>query len=222
MQLQELKKWVDVIAYIELRFDLWLEPYIDYIQQVKNVIDERNSCIKIIATIRTLTEGGMFQETDSIYEDKLNFFSHQAEIDIIDLEYRPKSLDIKKLEFLIRTSGKKVILSKHDFLRTWDAEEIKFFFKQTQKFSYDFLKLAFMVQKPADALLILQMSLYFQQYYNRQFIFIGMGELGKITRLFADTFGSKFTFAALNAAGSAPGQYQIEELLVLRNNYEGV
>ena len=55
-----------------------------------------------------------------------------------------------------------------------------------------------------------------EEHTEKPVISMAMGNLGSISRIAGENFGSAVTFAAIGAA-SAPGQFPIEELRMMMN-----
>jgi 3-dehydroquinate dehydratase-1 len=99
----------------------------------------------------------------------------------------------------------RVIISYHHFQGTPSSEILQQIKEQCYADGADLAKIACLVQFPQDNAKIL--SLYAEVPPGKQLLAIGMGAMGKITRLAAPWLGAPFTFAALSADNlTAPGQ----------------
>lgn len=112
--------------------------------------------------------------------------------------------DIFKSEILkaARKHGCRVITSYHDFVKTPVMRELEQILNWCLESSPDIAKIACQVNSIEDNARLL--SVY---SLNKNVISIGMGELGKITRIAAPLLGAPFTYAAIDTSRkTAPGQ----------------
>lgn len=78
------------------------------------------------------------------------------------------------------------------------------------------VKFAGMPQKRSDVLRLMSETLRFSEDHpDVTVVTMAMGQLGKMTRLAGDSFGSAWSFAAVSGA-SAPGQMSLESMLQYR------
>lgn len=78
------------------------------------------------------------------------------------------------------------------------------------------VKFAGMPQTKADVLRLMSETQAFKDCFPQQtLVTMAMGELGKMTRLAGDSFGSSWTFASVDAS-SAPGQFSLKEMLQVK------
>lgn len=180
----------------------------------------------LIFTFRTLEEGGG-QHIESAYYFELNrYMVHTGLVDIIDLEFaRLVEAETDVLQFA-KQKNVKVLLSNHDFSKTPSQEELLETIYDMRYLGADICKIAVMPNSMEEVLTILSSSNKIQNERSEiPFIIIGMGEIGRLTRLSGELFGSVLTFAATGKGQSAPGQMDIPELRkgldVLGNRLEG-
>jgi 3-dehydroquinate dehydratase-1 len=106
----------------------------------------------------------------------------------------------------------KVIVSFHDFEKTPSSSELEDIVEQCFEQGADIAKVACMIHSKQDISRIL--SLYDR---DNNIVAIGMGELGKITRIAAPFLGAPFTYASLNSGKeTAKGQltkHMMEKIL---------
>ena len=171
---------------------------------LKLVTDQ--SPLPLLATIRTVAEGGLVDLSDGQYTDFLAILATFA--DAIDLEIcHPGAIDIVEE---IHEAGSIAVASHHDFTRTPLTVDIDRVFASMAKAGADVLKIAYMTHRPEDALRIMDAQLRASRTYALPVIGIGMGEFGAITRICGHTFASAATFASASSS-SAPGQLSVEE-----------
>ena len=81
----------------------------------------------------------------------------------------------------------------------------------------DILKMAVMPAEFDDVASLMQVTNeVVEEYTEKPVISMAMGNLGSISRIAGENFGSSVTFATIGAA-SAPGQFPIEELRMMMN-----
>lgn len=194
------------IDIIEFRVDLLNNRNIDYIIQHLRKIKEKG--LKTILTIRAKWEGGGCEIDD---KERLNIFEKSINlVDFIDIEL--SSIDIREdVINLGRKYGTQIIISYHDFEKTPSDEVIQKIIDDTFSLGGDISKLAFKVNNENDVGRILSIS-YKNKSLGRKLIAIGMGELGKITRVAGYFFGSMITYTYIGKS-VAPGQIEINKLL---------
>jgi 3-dehydroquinate dehydratase-1 len=127
----------------------------------------------------------------------------------IDLELES---DDKFLREMAETAGRnecEVICSHHDFKSTPPSGKLKELLEGCYGKGASVAKIATWINNKED--LIALLSLY--SYPGRKII-LGMGEMGRISRVLAPYLGSEFTFAAPSAGEeTAPGQLAAEDLM---------
>ncbi len=102
-----------------------------------------------------------------------------------------------------------IIISYHNFEFTPLETELKNILSECFELGADVAKIATMVNDISDNARLL--SLY---NLKKRMVILGMGELGKITRIASLFLGAEFTFASFDdKRSSAPGQIPYENLL---------
>ncbi len=167
-----------------------------------------------IITVRPKWEGGNFEGDDS-YRLKILKWAIKNNVKYIDVELREgKNKDLVEYRDDVK-SKTKIIISHHDFEKTPPKDELYNIVEEELKIG-DIGKFATMVNKKEDILNILNTTLK----YSNRVIGIGMGGLGKITRIIGLDFGSVLTFASLGKS-SAPGQIDTIRLKEIRKLING-
>jgi 3-dehydroquinate dehydratase-1 len=101
-----------------------------------------------------------------------------------------------------------VIISYHNFTSTPTRDQLKIIANQSFDMGAHVAKIACMVQKPEDNAALL--SVYES---GKRIVSVGMGEMGKISRIAAPFMGAEFTFAsATDEFATAPGQISYTKL----------
>ncbi len=101
-----------------------------------------------------------------------------------------------------------VIISYHNFEFTPPREQLKIIASQSFDMGANVAKIACMVNRPEDNAALL--SVY---ELGKRIVSVGMGEIGKISRIAAPFLGAEFTFAsASDEFATAPGQLSYTKL----------
>jgi len=138
------------------------------------------------------------------------------------IEYGAKYVDIeiesdenyrKELIKIAKENNCNVIISYHNFKCTPLLDDLKEILFNCYKLGADVAKIATMVNESVDNARLL--SLY---EFKKRMVILGMGDLGKITRIASLFLGAEFTFASLDEEkSSAPGQISIENFKRILN-----
>lgn len=181
------------------------------VKEVLALLRDELPTYPIIFTFRTKAEGG---ERDICYENYAMLLKDIActkKIDFIDVEIF-KEANIRPLIREIQGEGIKVIGSNHNFVKTPEKEEIIRRLCYMQEVGVDIPKMAVMPQSQEDVGVLLEatkeMSL---RYAKCPIVTMSMGNLGIVSRIEGERYGSAITFGTMGKA-SAPGQIPVEEL----------
>lgn len=187
----------------------------DFIETLKEIREELGE-IPLICTIRTVSEGGNAEITEEEYRTCILAAAESGYAEVMDVEV----FSVKNAEALIESihkTGAKVIASTHDFQKTDDSETLKKRFLSMDATGADILKMAVMPAEFDDVASLMQVTNEMvEEHTEKPVISMAMGNLGSISRIAGENFGSAVTFAAIGAA-SAPGQFPIEELRMMMN-----
>lgn len=147
----------------------------------------------------------------------------------MDLQYRKKiisslnnsrsylDLDVanqqEELSFVKSSNLKiKLITSYHNYKQTPQDEELGRIITSMKQYFPDILKVSTMTTIEDDGVRLLQLLLALKKG-SLKYIVLGMGEHGKITRIFGTLWGNEMIFAPKTLAEkSAPGQLTKDEL----------
>ena len=102
-------------------------------------------------------------------------------------------------------------MSNHDFQATPSVTEIVKRLTGMAELGADVPKIAVMPQSVDDVLALLTATNQARQMLTQPLITMSMGDLGKVSRVAGEVFGSCLSFATVGA-GSAPGQVALERL----------
>ncbi len=197
---------------VEWRVD-WYKECLDVkkITEVLASLKEELAQYPIIFTFRTKAEGG---ECEICYEDYAKLLRDIActkMADFVDVEVF-KDANIQLLIWEIQAQGIKVIGSNHDFAKTPEKEEIIRRLCYMQELGVDIPKIAVMPQSKEDVCTLLEATKEMAlQYAKQPIVTMSMGELGMVSRIEGELYGSSMTFGTIGKA-SAPGQIPDAEL----------
>ena len=168
--------------------------------------------VSLIAAFRTADEGGL-AISDKGYEELCRALIDSGSVDVLDVEAFHRSGCAGAVIEYARSRGVKTIASWHDFQSTPPQEEIerRLAFMQDE-LGADIAKAAVMPQSRADVLTLLAATESFTSTRaKRPVITMSMGELGIISRISGQAFGSAATFGCAGRP-SAPGQLEVKQL----------
>lgn len=198
--LEKTEKAQKVTDIIELR--------VDYIENLKP-----NDLLKIkekiykkaILTCRTKTEGGFFKGKE-VDRQKILEKAIKIGFDFVDIELRT----INK----IHTTNPKtqIIVSHHNFKETPQVEDLEKIMQKMRKSRADIYKIATMINDKEDNQTLFKLMA--RKKEKEKTVIIGMGELGKITRVLGLIYGNFLTFASLEEE-TAPGQISYSKMIEL-------
>jgi len=188
---------------VELRIDMFERTEPDYV--LSWVKRAKELGLSTILTIRSPQEGGKdVPNRERIFE----LVSPYA--DYTDVELSSQAL-IPYVRNLTKTSGKKLIISYHNFELTpanWILREV---FREGMRWGADIVKVAVKANSYEDTARLLCVA----RQEEGQKIIISMGKYGKISRVSGFIFGSVISYAYYRQA-TAEGQLSLEEMVKLR------
>ena len=127
---------------------------------------------------------------------------------MVDVEIESTKVFKDEIVAFARKHRTQVIVSYHNFESTPSKVMLDEIVKECYASGADIAKIATMVNSIQDNARLL--SLYDS---NNKLVILGMGQLGKITRITATLLGSVFTFAAIDEdSATAPGQVSFKKL----------
>lgn len=170
--------------------------------------------IPLLFTIRTKAEGGNRQVSTEDYVNYNLAAAKTGKVDIVDVEAFGDEAKKKALVTEIQALGVKVIASSHDFEKTDSREVLLERFKAMEESGADILKIAVMPDEFEDVAAIMQATKDMSQITDKPLISMAMGQIGSMSRISGENFGSCVTFGTVGAA-SAPGQFPIKELRMM-------
>ena len=184
----------------ELRMDLLITEQIQQHEYLKPLRFPK------ILTIRDPREGG--QESLSENE-RVNLFGELLpHVDYIDIELRNFSL-YADLIAAARTSAKQLIVSVHDFEKTPGVEQMERWADETESRSPDAIfKISVKLSRWEE---MVRLGNFLVNQSRSRVAAMGMGPLGKISRLLFARLGSELTYASCGEP-VVPGQWDFRTL----------
>jgi 3-dehydroquinate dehydratase-1 len=185
---------LDKVEMAEVRIDL--TEFND--DEIRKVFSQRK---KLIATCRP----GKIKDEDRIEILKTAIESGST---YVDIEYEAPVTHKNDLIAFAHRHQCDVIISYHNYDRTPELEELEEIVDNCYAQGADLAKIATHINVNRDNSKIL--SLY---KAPGRLVAIGMGDLGRISRIVAPFLGAEFTYASLNdREATAPGQISYERL----------
>lgn len=187
-------KTIEKVEMAEIRIDL--TEFND--EEIRKVFSLRK---KLIATCRP----GKIKDKDRALMLKAAIAAGST---YVDIEYEAPEAYKNHLIDFAHSHQCDVIISYHNYEKTPDLEELEQIVQDCYTQGADLAKVATHVNVNRDNSKIL--SLY---KAPGRLVAIGMGDLGRISRIVAPFLGAEFTYASLNESGAtAPGQISYEKL----------
>jgi 3-dehydroquinate dehydratase type I len=190
----------NIVEFIELRID-----YSNDSNGIDLSLIKKNTTQKIIFTCRRKDEGGKWNGGE---EERLHILQNAFNFGfLVDIELR--TLEEGKL-ILTPQMEKNTIISFHDFIKTPTHGELNKIIKRMDVFHPHIKKIATMIQVEEDIKKLY--SILIEKKDDEKFCIVGMGELGKQTRIFSPLLGGSITYCSINNEGSAPGQMSCKQM----------
>ncbi|MFA5312762.1 MAG: shikimate dehydrogenase [Methanomassiliicoccales archaeon] len=162
--------------------------------------------VPMVATLRSAAEGGGYSGPD---EEKAQFL-----IDAVGkgFSYVDIEMGFALIPKVLKAVGDgKMIISYHDFERTPKTSDIVHILVSCSG-KGGIAKVALQINRPKDVLALIDASRAYAETGN-EFVAIGMGEKGAVTRVLFERFGASFTYASMGAGREvSPGQISIAEM----------
>ena len=180
---------------------------IDTGRKIRELIGE----LPLLVTFRTKSEGGVCQLEENRYLDLVDQIIVNRLGDAVDIELFHEEKRIESLVSEAKNYNVVVIMSNHDFEKLPAKDVIEFRLKKMANLGADVPKLACMPHNVEDVLTLLEATNAVHNEIENPIITMAMGDIGKVTRIAGQVFGSSLSFGAVGK-NSAPGQLSIEEL----------
>ncbi|MFQ5585642.1 MAG: type I 3-dehydroquinate dehydratase [Thermodesulfobacteriota bacterium] len=196
------------IDAVELRIDHCNKP--DTALQAGIIGTIRARALPIIATVRSIREGGKYPITD---KKRVELFRTLIPLtDAVDIELSSKEI-LKDVVKAAKRSRKRVIISHHNFQSTPPKIRLERIIDQGRSEGGDIIKIAAMVKDDRDLRRLARVTLE-----HKNLVTIAMGSRGIASRIFFPLLGSLLTYAPIGEA-TAPGQLPIKVTREELNRY---
>ena len=176
-------------------------------KKLRQEVDE----LPVLVTFRTKNEGGVCQLDEDQYLNLVEYVITNRLGDAVDIELFHDEKRIKSLVTLAHNYNVVVIMSNHDFEKVPAKDVIEFRLRKMAQLGADVPKLACMPHSAVDVLTLLTATTEMNKEIANPLITMAMGDIGKVTRVAGQVFGSSLSFGAVGQT-SAPGQLSIEDL----------
>lgn len=184
---------------IELRLDylLYAGLGIDEIIKIINNIKTKYTNKKLIATIRTVSEGGRVDLTKEKYFFYIKELYLKSKVKYIDVEYKFYKIDKLYYDSLFKKKKKKIIISMHIFDRIFfESEYIKLFSEMAES-TGNIIKFAIKTFTKEDLFSFMQATKKCEKVMKKnkkENIYIAMGLVGVLSRLWPEYTNTKIVF----------------------------
>lgn len=198
---------------MELRIDHFLEVTdVDKVLHILERLRDMIGDIVLLFTFRSDREGGMQAISVADYQYLCQRVCQSGFVDLLDVEVFMQERLLESVSRVAHENGVYVVGSNHDFDGTPEEHEIVRRLQLMDSQGADFPKIAVTPQKERDVLTLLSATLqYYEMGGHKPIITMSMKDMGMISRIAGETFGSSLTFAAMNEA-SAPGQLPFDQV----------
>lgn len=191
------------------------EKLIATAKALRDVVGE----LPILVTFRTKNEGGVLELGEDEYLDLVATVVTNRLGDAVDIELFHDEERVKDLVKQAHNYNVVVIMSNHDFEKVPAKDVIEFRLKKIADLGADVPKLACMPHSADDVLTLLSATNDARKALSTPIITMAMADLGKVSRIAGQVFGSCLSFGAVGKT-SAPGQLSIEDLRNAENYLE--
>lgn len=197
---------------IEWRIDFFdqvedAEKLVETAKKLRQVMSE----MPLLTTFRTHFEGGVKKLSEEEYFDICRVLIKEKATDLLDLELFRKTSKLKEIIAEAHENNIYIIMSNHDFDKTPETSELERRLTLMKTYGADIAKIAVMPNSACDVLNLLLATDNIKYKLNCPLITMAMGDLGKVTRISGEVFGSCLTFGTVGDA-SAPGQIESTNL----------
>ncbi|MCI1658455.1 MAG: type I 3-dehydroquinate dehydratase [Lactobacillus delbrueckii] len=191
------------------------EKLIATAKALRDVVGE----LPILVTFRTKNEGGVLELGEDEYLDLVATVVTNRLGDAVDIELFHDEERVKDLVKQAHNYNVVVIMSNHNFEKVPAKDVIEFRLKKMADLGADVPKLACMSHSADDVLTLLSATNDARKALSTPIITMAMADLGKVSRIAGQVFGSCLSFGAVGKT-SAPGQLSIEDLRNAENYLE--
>lgn len=186
--------------YVEVRFD-----YLNNQTNIDLSLFKKATDQTIIFTCRRQDEGGKWNGSE---ENRIHILQNAFDFGfLVDVELQ--TLEEGKLQ-LTSQMQKNAITSFHNFEKTPPFNELEKVNIRMEKYEPAIKKIATMIQNETDIKTLY--GLLCNKRDKEKLCIIGMGKMGKQTRIISPLLGSYLTYCSINNEVSAPGQMNCKDM----------
>ena len=208
---------------IELRLDYLLNAGMNIAEIIKiiSLIKAKYTNKKLIATIRTVSEGGKVDLTKEKYFLFIKELYLKSKVHYIDVEYKFYKIDKIYYDSLFKKKKKKIITSMHIFDRIFFENEYVKLFTEMAESSGNIVKFAIKTFTKEDLfsfMLTARKCEKIMKKNKKESIYIAMGMVGTLSRLLPEFTKTKIVFlSAYKDIDVELGQLNREKYVKYRN-----
>ena len=172
-----------------------------------------------IGTVRLHRDGGKFPDKDAVARPELwqKILEADEVPEWIDLE-RDCLSQFAGLKKAASARGTRILVSEHNFVRIPGDQELKIFVDDARRVKADGLKIAAMSNSATDCDRLYKFTKKYSKHFEL-FAAFGMGETGRVSRLWSLKEGANLTYAAIDSV-EAPGQIDVQTMKKALDNFE--
>ena len=195
----------------------WRIDFFDQVEDTEKLVETAKKLRQVmgkmpsLTTFRTHFEGGVKKLSEEEYFDICRILIKVKATDLLDLELFRKTSKLKEIITEAHENNIYIIMSNHDFDKTPATSELERRLTLMKTYGADIAKIAVMPNSARDVLNLLLATDNMKYKLNCPLITMAMGDLGKVTRISGEVFGSCLTFGTVGDA-SAPGQIESTNL----------
>ena len=195
----------------------WRIDFFDQVEDAEKLVETAKKLrqvmgkMPLLTTFRTHFEGGVKKLSEEEYFDICRVLIKEKATDLLDLELFRKTSKLKEIITEAHENNIYIIMSNHDFDKTPATSELERRLTLMKTYGADIAKIAVMPNSARDVLNLLLATDNMKYKLNCPLITMAMGDLGKVTRISGEVFGSCLTFGTVGDA-SAPGQIESTNL----------
>jgi len=196
---------------LEIRADgLKVEPR-EMPSEVKRLLNNvaNQSTLPILLTVRTESEGGVFQGSEERRKDVL--LEGLELVQGVDIELRMQPHLRDEVIEGARSRNLDIVLSHHEFHSTPGIETLLSILEEMESIGADVGKVAARANSRKDVLAMLNLLQEAEERVSIPVIAISMGERGRVSRVTAPLMGSAVTYGCVGRE-TAPGQIEVKKL----------
>ncbi|KRL76673.1 type I 3-dehydroquinate dehydratase [Secundilactobacillus paracollinoides] len=169
--------------------------------------------LALLTTFRTKGEGGELVLDDAGYFQVCENVVAGDFTDALDVERYHEESAVKGIIEKAHAQKVVIIMSNHDFDKTPAEDDIVGRLTSMVEYGADVAKMAVMPNSVQDVITLLEATHRASLSLSKPIITMSMGDLGKVSRIAGEVFGSSLSFGTVGAA-SAPGQVALDHLKV--------